>query len=100
MVRMVLVMSRLSSLLIVWRMTGIMLVTSALAPDEQAGHGVVPDHAHQRAGRARQPPDRFLVVDRERDTDIGEQSDAAHDVEQQQTAHERKALQPLVAIGQ
>ena len=47
---------------------------SSLAPDEQSGHRVVPHHAHQRAGKPRQPPDRFLVEHRERDADIGEQS--------------------------
>ncbi len=44
---------------------------SSLAPDEQSGHRVIPHHAHQRAGRARQPPDRLLIVDRERHADIG-----------------------------
>src|SRR6185436_7799390 len=73
---------------------------SSPAPDEQSGHRVVPDHAHQRAGKPREPPDRFLVEDRERDADIGEQSDAADQIEQQQTAQDRKSLQPLVAIGE
>src|SRR5438477_495317 len=54
----------------------------SLAPHEQAGHRVIPDHAHQRTGSTREPPDRFLVVDRERHADIGEQADAAHQVEQ------------------
>jgi len=56
------------------------LAGSSLAPDEQSGHRVIPYHAHQRAGRTGQPPDRLLIVDRERHTDIGEQPDAAHEV--------------------
>src|SRR3954452_14073408 len=72
---------------------------SSLAPDEQAGHGIIPYHAHQRAGGARQPPDRLLVVDRKRDADIGEQADAADEIEQQQPAQDAQPFQPLVAIG-
>jgi hypothetical protein len=64
----------------------------SLAPDEQAGHRVVPDHAHQRTRRARKPPDRLLVVDRERHAHIGEQADAADEVESEQAAQDRKAL--------
>ena len=63
--------------------------TSSLAPDEQFGHRVVPDHAHQGASRARKPPDRLLVEDRKRDTDIGEQADAADEIEEEQAAQER-----------
>src|SRR5258706_10356387 len=72
---------------------------SSLAPDEQSGHRVIPYHAHQRARRAGQPPDRLLIVDRERHADIGNEADAAYQVKQQQAAQDRKALQPLVAIG-
>ena len=64
---------------------------SSLAPDEQSGHRVIPHHAHQRAGGARQPPDRLLVVDRERDADIGEQADAADEIEQQQAAQDAQS---------
>src|SRR5882757_7701476 len=73
---------------------------SSLAPDEQPGHRVIPYHAHQRARSTRQPPDRLLIVDRERDADIGEQPDAAYQVKQQQAAQDAEPLQPLVAIGQ
>src|SRR5216683_560717 len=73
---------------------------SSLAPDEQSGHRVIPYHAHQRAGRTGQPPDRLLIVDRERHADIGEQADATHEVKQQEAAQDRKTLQPLVAIGE
>src|SRR6476659_9118104 len=77
-----------------------LMPTLSFAPHEQARHRVVPDHAHQGSGSARQPPDRLLVVDREGDADIGKQADTADDVEQQQAAHECKTLQPLVAIGE
>src|ERR1700750_1175738 len=86
----------------VWRTSRpspVLMVTSSLAPDEQSGHRLVPPPPHQCAGRARQPPDRFLVVDRERDADIGEQADAADEIERKQAAQDCKALQPLVAIG-
>src|SRR5882757_11329948 len=73
---------------------------SSLAPDEQPGHRVIPYHAHQRARRTGQPPDRFLIVDRERDTDIGDQANAAYQIKQQQTAQDAKSLQPLVAVGE
>src|SRR5438128_1429649 len=73
---------------------------SSPAPDKQPGHRVVPDHAHQRARGPRQPPDRLLIVDREGDADICEQADAADEVKQEQPAHDRKTLQPLVAVGQ
>src|SRR5215471_5409952 len=74
--------------------------TSSLAPDEQSGHRVVPHHTHQRTGRAREPPDRFLIVNRECDADIGKQTNAADQIERKQAAQDRKAFQPLVAIGQ
>src|SRR5271156_4204268 len=77
-----------------------LMAPSSLAPDEQSGHRVIPYHAHQRAGGSRQPPDRLLRIDRERDADIGGKANAAHQIEQQQPAQDRKALQPLVAIGQ
>src|SRR5690606_36597257 len=70
------------------------------APLEQAGHRVIPDHAHQRAGRARQPPDRLLIVDRECDTDSGEQADAAYEIENQEAANDAESFQALVAISQ
>ncbi|GCC47364.1 hypothetical protein chiPu_0031656, partial [Chiloscyllium punctatum] len=38
--------------------------------------------------------------DRERDADIGEQADAADQIEQQQAAQDANTLQPLVAVGQ
>src|SRR5260370_28405839 len=50
---------------------------SSLAPDEQPGHRVIPYHAHQRARRTGQPPDRFLLVDRERHADTGDHPDPA-----------------------
>src|SRR5581483_8867091 len=84
-----------------WALVSVGLMeNSSLAPDEQSGHRVIPDHAHQGAGGARKPPDRLLVVNREGHADIGQETDAANEIEQQQAADDCKALQPLVAIGQ
>ena len=58
------------------------------------------DHAHQRAGRACQPPDRLLIVDRKCDADIGEQADAAHEIENEEAAQDPEPFQAQVAIGQ
>src|SRR4051794_17453302 len=77
-----------------------LIVRSSLAPDEQPGHRVIPHHAHERTRRSRKPPDRLLVVDRERHAYIGEKADAAHQIKQQQPTQNRKPLQPLVAVRQ
>lgn len=71
---------------------------SSLAPDEQFGHGVVPDNAHQRAGAA--PPDRLLRIDSKYHADVGKQADAADEIKDNKTAKDCKILQPLIAIGE
>eukprot|EP01035_Chromulina_nebulosa_P048286 gene48286-65505_t len=85
---------------VIWNYAMSGLFVSPLAPHEQAGHSVIPDHTHQRAGSSRQPPDRLLVIDRERHADIGEQADAADQIEQQQAAQNAEPLEPLVAVGE
>src|SRR5579871_2707606 len=73
---------------------------SPFAPDKQARHGVVPNHAHQSAGGARQPPDRLLNINRKRHADICKQAEAAYEIKGKKAADDCKALQPLITIGQ
>jgi len=63
---------------------------STLAPDEQSRHRVVPHHdPSARRPRPRAHQIGLLVVDRKGHADIGEQADAADEVERQQPAQDR-----------
>src|SRR5438132_11044750 len=70
------------------------------APYEQGGDDVIPDHTHDRAAEAGDPPGLTVAEQPVADADIRQRPDQRDDVETQEPDPYRAPGQPLVAIGE